>query len=178
MHVLIVYESMYGNTKAIAEAVAAGLKVSGASVTVARAADATAVQTAAADLVVVGAPTHAWSMPRPSTRRSAVDAAHRSTGHGRRVEQDADVTGLREWITDVSGHAAVKPFAAFDTRRRAPLGLSGSAARAIDRKLRRLGWPRAQRPVDFYVTKADELESDELDRARAWGGELATPPRR
>jgi len=174
MHALIIYESMYGNTRAVAEAIGAGLKGSGASVTIAHAGQVTAVQTAAADLVVVGGPTHAWSMTRPSTRRGAIDAAQKSSGHDRRLEQDADVNGLREWISDVSGHAAVKPFAAFDTRRRAPLGLSGSAARAIDRKLRRLGWPRVQGPVGFYVTKSDELEPDELTRARAWGAELAT----
>ena len=173
MHVLIVYESMYGNTRAVAEAIGAGIKGSGASVTVAHAARVTAVQTAAADLIVLGGPTHAWSMTRPSTRRGAVDAAHKSAGHARRLDQDADVTGLREWIAEVSGHSAVKPFAAFDTRRRAPLGLSGSAARAVDRKLRRLGWPRMHRPVGFYVTKSDELEPDELARARAWGADLA-----
>jgi len=174
VHALIIYESMYGNTRAVAEAIGAGLKDSGASVTIAHAARVTAVQTAAADLVVVGGPTHAWGMTRPSTRRSAVDAAHKSSGHDRPLEEDAAGKGLREWIADVSGHAAVKPFVAFDTRRRAPLGLSGSAARTIDRHLRRLGWPRIQRPVNFYVTKSDELEPEELARARAWGEKLAT----
>jgi hypothetical protein len=174
MHALIVYESMYGNTRSVAEAIGAGLKGAGASVTIAHAARVTAVQTAAADVVVVGGPTHAWSMTRPSTRRGAVDAARKSPEGNRHIEQDADVRGLREWIADVSGHASVKRFAAFDTRRRVPLGLSGSAARAIDRSLRRLGWPRLQRPTGFYVTKSDELEPDQLTRARAWGAELAT----
>jgi hypothetical protein len=178
MHALIVYESMYGNTRAVAEAIGAGLRGNNASVTIAHAARVTAVQTAAADLIIVGGPTHAWSMTRPSTRRGAVNAAHKSSGHNRRVEQDADVKGLREWIGDVAGHAVVKPFAAFDTRRRAPLGLSGSAARAIDRKLRRLGWPRSQQPVSFYVTKSDELEPDELAHARTWGAELAAASNR
>ena len=82
-----------------------GLKGSGASVTIAHAARVTAVQTAAADLVVVGGPTHGWSMTRPSTRRGAVDAARKSPEGNRHVEQDADVRGLREWIADVTGHA-------------------------------------------------------------------------
>ena len=64
MRAVIVYESMYGNTRAVAETVAAELGGSAVSV-----ADASADDLAGADLLVVGAPTHAWNMSRPSTRR-------------------------------------------------------------------------------------------------------------
>lgn len=174
MHALVAYESMYGNTRSVAEAIGDGLKSTGATVTISHIARVTEAQAAAADLVVVGGPTHAWSMARPSTRRGAVDAARKSPHRDLRVEQEPDVRGLREWIADTAAHPVLKPFAAFDTRRRAPLGLSGSAARAADRGLRRLGWPRVLAPEGFYVTKSDQLEPDEVARARAWGAKLAS----
>jgi hypothetical protein len=172
VHALIIYESMYGNTRAVAEEVATGMRSAGASVTTVHASDAAVGQTAAADLVVVGGPTHAWSMPRPSTRRGAVDAKRKSPDTDRHLETGAEKSGLREWIEQLPAHDVVKPFAAFDTRRRAPLGLSGSAAKAVDRRLRRHGWRRARAPQGFYVTKTDQLEPDALARARSWGTEL------
>lgn len=173
MRALIVYESMYGNTKKIAEAIADGLLKGGADATVVTAADVSADQTAAADLVVAGGPTHGWSMSRPATRRSAVEVVRKAPGGALQVREGADGTGLREWIAGLAAQHLVKSFAAFDTRRHAPLGLSGSAARAIDRRLRRLGWRSARQPQGFYVTKADQLEPDEEARARGWGSELA-----
>ena len=173
MHALVVYESMYGNTKQIADAIAAGLNDGGADSTVVPAAQVTAAQTATADLVVAGGPTHAWSMSRPSTRRTAVQVVRKSPGGGLKVIQGAEGSGMREWIAGLAGQHVVKSFAAFDTRRHAPLGLSGSAARAIDRRLRKLGWRRAHHAQGFFVTKDDQLEPEEVARAHGWGAELA-----
>ena len=68
MQVLVVYESMFGSTRQIAEAIALGLSTR-AEVSVVKAAEAT-TSLQDYDLIVVGGPTHAWSMSWPSTRRS------------------------------------------------------------------------------------------------------------
>src|SRR6476661_58109 len=72
MRALIVYETMYGSTRTIAEHIALGL-ADRFEATLVPVADATTDLAAAADLVVCGAPTHAHGLPRPGTRRVAVD---------------------------------------------------------------------------------------------------------
>ena len=70
MHTLVVYESMYGNTRAIAKAIGEGARSSG-DVTVIPAGDSTAELVAWADLVIVGGPTHARGLSTEASRRSA-----------------------------------------------------------------------------------------------------------
>src|SRR5688500_7888107 len=83
----VAYESMFGNTEWIARAVAEGLRLEGF--------DATVVDVSEAghnddqDLLVVGAPTHAFSLSRPTTRRDAVKQG---------APPEAATAGLREWI--------------------------------------------------------------------------------
>ena len=72
MKAVVVYESMFGNTRQIAEAIAAGLAES-ADVAAVEVSEATAEAAEAADLLVAGGPTHAFSMSRPSTRSDAVN---------------------------------------------------------------------------------------------------------
>ncbi|UVJ41273.1 flavodoxin domain-containing protein [Arthrobacter sp. CJ23] len=57
MHAVVVYESMYGNTRQVAEAIAQGLGASGTAkaVSVAEVAEDDVAQ---CDLLVVGGPTH------------------------------------------------------------------------------------------------------------------------
>jgi flavodoxin I len=64
MRILVVYDSMYGNTEAIAKAVAAAL---GADARVARAPDADPTALEGLDLLIVGAPTHG-GRPMPSVQ--------------------------------------------------------------------------------------------------------------
>ena len=71
MKALIVYESMFGNTAKVAHAVADGLGVHMA-VELVQAGKAPAPLTDPVDLVVVGGPTHAFSMSRASTRAVAI----------------------------------------------------------------------------------------------------------
>ena len=69
--------------------------------------------------------------------------------------------------------------AAFDTRVRLPRMLSGSAAAAIARRLRRLGARVIHPEGSFIVTRPNPaLEPGELQRARAWAAALAgaAPP--
>src|SRR4051812_7866406 len=74
MRALVVYESMYGNTHAIADHVATGLRRRFDDVEVVAAGETTPDATDGVDLVVVGGPTHIHGMPRPTTRKSALDA--------------------------------------------------------------------------------------------------------
>jgi hypothetical protein len=169
MRAVVVYESMFGNTRLVAEAVAAGLSagLGTGSVTLlevgAAAAGAGPAAVEAADLLVLGGPTHAFGLSRPATRRSAADLARDSVPPG---------PGLREWLAaaqPVSGRLA----ATFATRvRRAFVG--GSAATAAARRLRRLGYGLVDSPHDFWVGDTPgPLTPGETDRASRWGEDLA-----
>lgn len=163
MNALVVYESMYGNTRRIAEAVARGL--GGAAVQVG-AADPVAV--AAADLLVVGCPTHVMGLSRPKTREAARQAVAKDPAL--RLEPDATGPGLREWLATLEG--AGRAAAAFDTRLRMPRWI-GHAAPRIARQLRRNGHHVLRPPASFFVSKQTVLLDGELTRAEAWGAQLA-----
>ena len=76
MRALVAYESIYGNTHLVAEAIARGLR-SACPVQVASMADARYENVHRYDLVVVDGPTHAHGMSRPETRQSAIAASRR-----------------------------------------------------------------------------------------------------
>ena len=72
MRALLVYESMFGSTSEVARAVREGLTAEGVDVALHEVRSAPAAADADFDLLVVGAPTHAFSLSRPTTRRDAV----------------------------------------------------------------------------------------------------------
>jgi hypothetical protein len=171
MHALVVYESVYGNTRAIAEAVARGLQRS-ARVDVCRVGDPASwqvgIEMCEVDLLVLGAPTHTWSMSRPATRQDAVARAH---GDGLTAEPYAGERGMREWLE--TPPCLPTRVAVFDTRRRMPVVLSGSAARTMRHEVRSHGYPMIGTPTSFFVDRDTHLEPGELDRAEQWGAALA-----
>lgn len=158
--VLVVYESAWGNTRRIAEAIAEGFGP-GASSTVVDVASAPPLDRVHAELLVVGAPTHAFGLSRPGTREDA----HRRGG-------DDLTTGVREWLD--AGTVAIGRLAAtFDTHVRHP-NLPGTASRAAARRLRHLGYEMVVEPEMFWVDGMEgPLLDGEVERARAWGAELA-----
>jgi hypothetical protein len=161
MRALVVYESMFGNTEAVARAIAEGIEGAMHADVVEVGA---APRTVPADvtMLVVGGPTHAFSMSWPSTRR---DAAGRAPTVGSRDR------GIREWIGGLPGVTTQTAAAAFDTR--ATSRLSGSAARAASRRLDRLGFPLVCSPASFRVSDVTgPLADGELDRAYGWGKAL------
>jgi hypothetical protein len=168
MRALIVYESMYGNTRAIAGHIATGIGER-LSTTVVPVAAATPDLVEEADLLVCGAPTHVRGLPRRRTRQAATVAA---PAKGLTLEPDAAGPGLREWLDalgPVNGTRAV----AFDTRLKAPGLITGYASKGIARRLRRRGCRVVTGPTSFLVDKQTGLMEGEAERAERWGRQLA-----
>ena len=169
MRAVVVYESMYGNTHLVADAIGAGLEAA-FDVSVVPVSEVSPAVIADADLVVVGGPTHAHGMSRAATRKAAVEAADKPVG-GLKVEPDALGPGLRDWFGSL-GHYSVKA-AAFDTRIRGPAALTGRASKGVAHLLRAHGFDVVAQPESFLVTKQDRLAPQETTRARDWGAKLA-----
>ncbi|MFC7494504.1 MULTISPECIES: flavodoxin family protein [unclassified Nocardioides] len=167
MQALVVYESMFGNTRTLARAVADGLLAAGAQVTVSPVDEVDPTTLTEYDVVVAGAPTHALSLPRPSTREDAA----------RQGAPTPPETGLREWLGQLEPTVGARPrFAVFDTRIGTGVArhFTGSAARRTARTLRGLHRTLADDPMSFYVeATTGPLAAGEEIRARAWGGRLA-----
>lgn len=168
MNALVVYESMFGNTRAVAEAVAAGLG-SSTTVSIFEVSTAPVLFTDDFDLLVVGGPTHAFGMSRESTRRSAVEQGAPAA----RAE-----VGIREWMERITPGARLRLGTAFDTRIDHPR-VPGSAARKASRRLQRMGLELASPAESFFVSGVSgPLLEGELDRARKWGESLHTRARK
>jgi hypothetical protein len=163
MKAMVVYESMFGNTRLVAQAVADGI---------ARHGRVEVIEVGKAgspppdlDLLVLGGPTHAFGLSRPGTRQDAARQVSRAVV--------SDRIGLREWIALAETRLRT-PVAVFDTKVAQPRWLPGSAARSAAKRLRRLDTPILVPPESFYVTGAlGPLVDGELARARHWGDWVA-----
>ncbi|NEM90067.1 flavodoxin domain-containing protein [Galbitalea soli] len=169
MKALVVYESMFGNTRMIADDIAAGLR-SGFETEVVRVGEAPSEVPEGTDLLVVGAPTHAMTMSLPRTRREAAREVE-DPERGLQLEPLALGIGVREWIGALPPATGI--YAAFDTRATAPRLLTGRAATRIAARLEQLGLIGCVRPESFRVTMENELLAGEAERAREWGVEVA-----
>jgi hypothetical protein len=159
MHARVVYESMFGNTQTIAQAVAEGLAES-MSVDLEEVGSAATDIDDGVDLLIVGGPTHAFGMSRERTRESAAEqAAGAVVSSGQ---------GLRDWLDAVTGGSRRIAAAAFDTRIDKPR-VPGSAAHGAERRLRRR-FDVVEQAASFYVTNTSgPLVDGERERARRWG---------
>jgi hypothetical protein len=166
MKALVVFESVYGNTRHIAEAVADGLRGS-IPTELMRVGDAFDVDLSDVQLLLVGAPTHAWGLSRANTRESA---ARDATSHADRLLDSASPgTGVREWLHRLPRQRSCRGVA-FDTRFDKPKLLTGCASRSIQRGLHAAGFPAFGEPHSFLVTgTAGPLAFGEIERAREWG---------
>lgn len=161
---LIVVESMFGNTAAVARAVADGLALEGIEVVAVGVTEAPASVPEGLALLVVGGPTHAFSLSRPSTRADAVRQGAPTT---------AASLGIREWLGTCRADGPLPAVAVFDTRitkvRWLPKAAGPAAARiARRRRIRLLGAPMAFLVEDIK----GPLVEGELERAVAWGRSL------
>ena len=173
MKALVIYESMYGNTREIAEAIAAGIGES-AAVHIVPTLEALDALTESPDLVVIGGPTHVHGMSRPTTRKAAIADASKP-GSTLRVDPHAHGPGVRDLFESIKTLDAQA--AAFDTRIPKPAWLSGRAAKGIARALKRCGARMVTAPESFFVNKDTSLVAGETDRARRWGAHVAEKSR-
>lgn len=161
MNAIVVYESHWGNTAAVARAIAEGI---GPAARVLSTAAATGEALAGVDLLVAGSPLLGFNLPTESMLKGmATNAAKDPT------PPDLSHPSMRSWLESLpqgNGRAA-----AFETR---IWWSPGSAAKAILKRLEALGY----RPIDkgerFIVEgKYGPLRTGELERAKAWGAQLA-----
>lgn len=162
MKAVVVYESLWGNTAAIAKAIAEGI---GPGVKALTTDEATANAIAGANLIVAGSPLLGFSLPTDKIR------ADIGKNEGSRDNPpDLAHPSIRSWLDALpagNGRAA-----AFETR---IWWSPGSAAKKILKKLENSGYKGSAAPEKFIVTgKYGPLKEGELERARAWGAELAT----
>jgi flavodoxin I len=140
MKTLVVYDSLYGNTKTIAQAIGDAIPD---EVEVLHVGEANASGLDAYDLLVVGAPTHA-AKPSP------------------------DMQGFLDQIQAPALEGV--NVAGFDTRVTHKLArLLGFAAPKIAKALQKKGGTLVGPPGDFYVTGGEgPLKEGEVERAAGW----------
>jgi len=164
---------MFGNTHEVANCIADGLRPS-YDASVVRVGDVTDEMVDAADLVVVGGPTHAHGLSGRRTRVAAKQMAEKDDNDFQ-MEPDTLEYGLRDWFRTLHTHNG-KLAAAFDTRGNGPAFLTGRASRRIGHRLRSHGF-HVMADKSFIVSKYGHLAQGELGRARAWGEMLSVVAR-
>jgi Flavodoxin len=168
MSALVIYESMFGNTKRVAEAIADGIRQH-MPVELVEVSQAPLQVAAEYDLVVVGGPTHVHGMTTTRTRSSAAERAA-----GPLVSAGI---GVREWLDQLAPTVTATSAAAFDTRIKGPKVLTGSAAGSFSRLLEDKGFRIVSAPESYLVgakaPQGDALLEGELFQAAAWGRALA-----
>ena len=164
MHAIVVYESHWGNTEQIAQAIAEGIGPEARALTTT---EATPEIVGGADLLVAGAPVMAFGLPS--------DQMIRNAAADQKAPRPADTShpSLRAWLEQLPKSHGLG--AAFDTRVSwSPRGATGS----IEGKLRKAGYRTISKGGEFVVTGAyGPLRDGEVDRARAWGSKLASAMR-
>lgn len=157
MKSLIVYDSLFGNTERIARSIAARLETRG-SIQICTASECGPLHVEGIDLLVVGGPTH---------------------HHGISPEMQRFLDSIPQTeLLDVAT-------AAFDTRYPGAAWITGSAAAAIARILKKKGARLVDEPECFFIEKdrtpqgvkrrheQEHLLSGEEHRASIWAWDLA-----
>jgi hypothetical protein len=161
MKAIVVYESLWGNTAAIARAIAEGIGPDAQALPTDQATDAIIAE---ADLIVAGAPVLAFALPTEGMRNNLGQHTAKAP-----TSPDLSHPSMRSWLSKLpkgDGRSA-----AFETRLR---WSPGGATAAITRGLKRAGFSPVAKRERFIVKGGyGPLRDGELDRARAWGAELA-----
>jgi flavodoxin len=150
MLTVILYDSKFGNTERVAEAIARGAGTHG-RVRLVHADETPGPLFERPDLLLVGGPTQRRGMS----------------------------PGLARFIDDLRpGTLRDIPAAAFDTRYRGGAWLMGSAARDASKAMSRADGRLVATPESFFIGRkgameVQQLEAGELERAEAWGRALA-----
>lgn len=160
MKAWIVYESLWGNTAAIARAIAEGF---GPEARAASTAEAGPEAVSGADLVVAGAPLFAFRLPTDDIRETI-----RKKSASFPSPPDLSHPPMRAWLDALP--AGKGRAAAFETR----MWFSpGGATGAILKGLKKAGYEPLAGSKRFRVAGMyGPLKPGELERARAWGAKL------
>jgi hypothetical protein len=165
--VTVVYESMFGNTRKVAQAISDGVREAhpDAYVECVAVGRASAELIMSTDLLIVGGPTHLRRMTTDFSRKRQISREKKAEAKGeppRELEPDAEGPGLREWFHLMRPITGCRHAAAFATC----LGsaLAGSAGHEIARKLRGHGY---ELPSRFLIL------SNELPRFGDASGAIA-----
>jgi len=161
MKAVVVYESHWGNTEAVARAIAAGI---GQGATALTTDEAAGPAIAGAEMIVAGAPVMAFGLPGDralAELEKTADTAQRPP--------DLSHPSLRTWLAGLPAGRGVA--AAFETRIWwSPRGATGT----IERELAKAGYRPIAKGQRFVVAgQYGPLREGELDKARQWGRELA-----
>ena len=160
MKAVVVYESLWGNTAAVAGAIAEGLGVGAQAISTAQASPEVVAD---ADLVVAGGPVFAFHLSTDHARGSI--RRHPEPGA---PEPDWSHPSVRSWMEALP--AGSGQCAAFDTR---VLGPFGKGAPTVADGLQAKGYHLVAAPEGFIVAgKFGPLRPGELERARRWGEQL------
>lgn len=161
MQAIVVYESHWGNTAAVACAIAEGI---GPEARAMSTAEATHEVVANAHLIVAGAPLLGFALPTEGMLKSIASSAANDP-----TPPDLSHPGMRMWLDALPpGHGCA---AAFETR---IWWSPGSAAKAILKQLAAHGYVALDPAQKFIVEdKYGPLRAGELERASAWGAALA-----
>lgn len=172
MRAVIVYESLFGNTRRIAEAIAEGIRSQqpAAEVICVPVTSRLAAEFGTADLLVVGGPTHMRGLSSGMTRKQGAEGERKKVP-GVHVEPGFDGCGLRDWFHGLHRAAGVGSAAAFDTR--AGMRMAGGAAPGIARRLRRHGYRILGAEGYIVEDTHGPLREGEVTRAREWGAGMS-----
>lgn len=169
MRALVVYESMFGNTRDVARAVAEGV-ASRMPVELVEVGTAPTAIPADVGLLVIGCPTHAHGLSNVKSREGAAGrAGDQLVSRG---------IGVGEWLETVAVLGESMPTAAFDTRIKGPELLWGSAAKSLVKRLRERRFDVIAKPQSFLVSGPtgplfNRLVTGERERAIEWGASVA-----
>lgn len=161
MKAIVVYESMWGNTAAVARAIAEGIGPEARAVSTG---EATPSLVSDAELIVAGAPVIGFRLSNEEARRNIAISEGRAP-----TPPDLSHPSMRSWL-DTLPHGHGKA-AAFETR---IWWSPGGSTGAIERGLQQAGYAPIAKAQRFVVQdKYGPLRDGELEHARQWGAELA-----
>ncbi len=160
MKAIVVYESHWGNTAAIARAIAEGI---GPEARALSTAEATGEVIAGADLIVAGAPQMGFSLPTEGMLKGIAANPGKAP-----ALPDLSHPAMRSWL-DALPKGSCRA-AAFET---AGWWSPGSATKTILRALAAAGYRPVAKARRFSVHGMyGPLRDGELEKAKAWGAEL------
>ena len=157
MKALVVYDSFFGNTERIAQAIGQAIAPQG-DVDVLKVGDAEPGQLTAADVLVVGSPTRAFS-PSPAITKLLRRIPTKGLDGVRTAAFDT-----RFAQSEIDSHSVLRPM----------VKVFGYAAEPIAARLTKKGGELAVPPEGFIVEGAEgPLKAGELERAADWASRIA-----